>query len=202
MRLSGAILAGLIAFTLAGCFEGKKGDRGEQGTPARPANGASAACGPAGPAGARPRSVGLRSDRCCRPRGSSGPAGSLRSSRLGRSEQRPRRSGRKLHRRLQQFVRRRRSRGVGDVRELRPGDRRDDCRRSGRRGLADFLPGRLRAPRRGLYEALGSGYGSSTTRPSRIATRRSMRAASSMLWVASTTVRPDARINCDSAWNT
>ena len=29
-----------------------------------------------------------------------------------------------------------------------------------------------------------------------------MRAAISMLWVASTTVRPDARINCDSAWNT
>ena len=29
-----------------------------------------------------------------------------------------------------------------------------------------------------------------------------MRAAISMLWVASITVRPDARISCDSAWNT
>ena len=56
MRLSGAILAGFIAFTLAGCFEGKKGDRGEQGTPGATGvageKGERGVAGPAGPAGA------------------------------------------------------------------------------------------------------------------------------------------------------
>ena len=63
MRLSGAILAGLIAFTLAGCFEGKKGDRGEQGTPGATGGpaGPTGVAGPVGPAG---------------PQGPSGPAGS------------------------------------------------------------------------------------------------------------------------------
>jgi len=50
MRISSAILAGLLAFTLAGCFEGPKGSQGEQGTPG--ATGERGAAGPAGPAGA------------------------------------------------------------------------------------------------------------------------------------------------------
>jgi hypothetical protein len=53
MRTSGAILVGLIAFTLAGCFEGPKGERGELGTPgATGEKGERGAPGPAGPAGA------------------------------------------------------------------------------------------------------------------------------------------------------
>lgn len=64
MRITGAILAGLLAVSLAGCFEGPKGDRGEQGTP-----GATGAAGERGPAG----SVGAAGP--VGPVGPAGPAG-------------------------------------------------------------------------------------------------------------------------------
>ena len=53
MRISGAFLAGLMALSLAGCFEGPRGERGEQGTPgATGEKGERGVAGPAGPSGA------------------------------------------------------------------------------------------------------------------------------------------------------
>jgi hypothetical protein len=70
VRISSAILAGLLAFTLAGCFEGPRGEKGEQGTPGatgeRGPQGERGVAGPTGPAGA-PGPAG--------PIGPAGPAG-------------------------------------------------------------------------------------------------------------------------------
>lgn len=75
MQILRAILAGAIALTLAGCFEGPKGERGEQGTPGatgaageKGASGERGAAGPAGPGGA-PGPAG--------PVGPAGPAGTV-----------------------------------------------------------------------------------------------------------------------------
>ena len=65
MRTTSAILAGVIAFTLAGCFEGKQGPAGTTG-PAGAA-GPQGERGVAGPAGPAP--VGLQPGRCRRPVG-------------------------------------------------------------------------------------------------------------------------------------
>ncbi len=72
MRIPRAILAGALALTLAGCFEGPKGDRGEQGTPGatgeRGPQGERGTAGPAGPGGV-PGPAG--------PVGPAGPAGTV-----------------------------------------------------------------------------------------------------------------------------
>ncbi len=56
MRISSVILTGLIAFTLAGCFEGPKGEKGEPGAAgtagAAGEKGERGIAGPAGPSGA------------------------------------------------------------------------------------------------------------------------------------------------------
>jgi hypothetical protein len=152
MRISRAALAGLIAFTLAGCFEGPKGERGEPGTPG--ATGAPGERGHRGPGGTGRRhgpSGPCRSGRSDRRRG---PCGTSRPCRSGGTEQCACRSDRRLHRGLQQFMPCGRSGGVGDVRRYRPADGSDRHRGSGWRGMAHLLPCRLYAPRRGLHEAL------------------------------------------------
>ena len=50
------------------------------------------------------------------------------------------------------------------------------------------------SPSRAIRDA-PEAYSSSTIRPSLIVTRRSMRAASSMLWVAMMVARPEARMS-------
>jgi hypothetical protein len=50
MRITGAIIAGLLSLSLAGCFEGPPGPKGDAG--AAGPKGAAGPAGPAGPAGA------------------------------------------------------------------------------------------------------------------------------------------------------
>jgi hypothetical protein len=136
MRLSGAILAGLIAFTLAGCFEGKKGDRGEEGTPGATGGpaGPTGVAGPVGPAG---------------PQGPSGPAGSAAPNNARVVQVESCIGGCNNSCAAGEVVASAMCVSIG------PTTAATIDRGSGRRGLADFLPGRLRTPRRGLYEAVG-----------------------------------------------
>lgn len=73
MRIGGAILAGLLALTLAGCLEGKKGDKGDQGTPG--ATGAAGERGIAGPAGPMGPAGAAGPVGPAGPAGVAGPAG-------------------------------------------------------------------------------------------------------------------------------
>ncbi|NWG25384.1 MAG: hypothetical protein HXY30_13400 [Pseudorhodoplanes sp.] len=57
MRILSVMIAGVLALSVAGCFEGPKGDKGDKGDAGAPgpagAVGAAGPAGPAGPAGAK-----------------------------------------------------------------------------------------------------------------------------------------------------
>ena len=163
MRLSSAILATFIAFTLAGCFRRAEGRTRRTRNPRRdrrkrrPGRAWRArtgrvvrrnrSCWP-------DRSSG--SDRRCRRGGAGRPAGCARPGWCGGAEQRAAASRRELRGRLQQLVRRGRSRRFRDVCEFSR-DRTAHHHRTGRR-IASRLFDRHRKPGRDLHAALGQDY--------------------------------------------